>query len=303
VDATLKILPVFLVILAGVGGKRLGLLPDTFQGPANRLVYYVAIPCLLFLKVEQAPFREILRPAWIAAACLATLAVWAASLVLSGQLGLARASRGSFVQCSIHANLGYIGLAAAYYGLGERGFQTASVFAPFLMLTNNGLSVVAMGRFGAAGARSAGQLLRVLLVHPVILASFAGLFWSWTGWGVHPVAAEALGILAGMALPLALLLIGAGLHLDSLERTRAALWSTATKTLVLPGLGALLLTWAGARGVDRAAAVLLLSAPSATIALVMAREMGGDPELASTAVTVSTLVSAATLTLWLGIFA
>ncbi|MDF1554616.1 MAG: AEC family transporter [Deferrisomatales bacterium] len=302
-DATLKILPVFLVILAGIGGKRLGLLPDTFQGPANRLVYYVAIPCLLFLKVEQAPFREILRPGWIAAACGATVVLWSSSILLSGRLGLARDSRGSFVQCSIHANLGYIGLAAAFYGLGERGFQAASVFAPFFMLTNNGLSVLAMGRFGSSGARSAGQLLRVLLLHPVILASFAGLFWSWTGWGVHPVAAEALGILAGMALPLALLLIGAGLRLDSLERIRAAAWITATKTLALPALGALLLTWAGADGVDRAAAVLLLSAPSATISLIMAREMGGDPELASTAVTVSTLASAATLTLWLGLLA
>lgn len=301
--ATLKILPVFLVILAGIGGKRLGLLPDTFQGPANRLVYYVAIPCLLFLKVEKAPFREILRPGWIAAACGAILTLWAVSVLLSGRLRLARESRGSFVQCSIHSNLGYIGLAAAYYGLGERGFQAASVFAPFFMLANNGLSVVAMGRFGSAGAHSPGQLLRVLLLHPVILASFTGLFWSWTGWPVPPVAEEAMGILAGMALPLALLLIGAGLHLDSLGRVPTVAWTTVTKTLVLPALGAVLLTWAGAGGVDRAAAVLLLSAPSATISLIMAREMGGDPELAAAAITVSTVVSAATLTLWLGLLA
>jgi predicted permease len=139
----------------------------------------------------------------------------------------------------------------------------------------------------------------VLALHPVIIGSFAGIFWSWAGWGVPRLAEETLGILASMALPLALLLIGGGLGLESLRRAPSVLLSTAIKTLGLPALGYGLLTLAGTRGVDRAAAVLLLSAPSATITLIMAREMGGDPALAASAVTLSTLVSAGTLTVWL----
>jgi predicted permease len=73
------------------------------------------------------------------------------------------------------------------------------------------------------------------------------------------------------------------------------------KNLALPALGALFLTLAGARGLERAAAVVLLGSPSATLTLVMAREMGGDAGLGAAAVTASTLASAATLTLCLAL--
>ena len=131
--ATLKILPIFLVIMAGFLGKRAGLLPESFQRPANRLVYYFAIPSLIFLKVVDAPFREILNPAWISAALAAIVVAWVLATVLSKVIGLEDGTRGTFIQASVHSNLGYIGLAAAYYGLGERGLQVASVFAPFFM--------------------------------------------------------------------------------------------------------------------------------------------------------------------------
>ncbi len=294
-----RILPVFVVIGVGFLGRRLGLLPDAFQGPANRLVYWLAIPCLIFLKVVDAPFHEILRPVWIAAAVAAIVVWWSVAVVLSGWLPLDEPGRGTFVQASIHANLGYIGLATAYYGLGEAGLQAASVYAPFFMLVNNVLAVLALGRFGR-GARSPSDLAHTLLVHPVILAAFAALGWSWAGWNLPALARDTLGILAGMALPLALLLIGAGLGTKALVRPGPVAASTAIKNLALPALGMALMTLAGAGGIQRAAAVVLLAAPSATLTGILAREMGGDVELASAAITVSTLACAATLPLWLG---
>ncbi len=298
-DPIVRILPVFAVIGAGFVGRRLGFLPDAFQGPANRLVYWFAIPCLIFLKVVDAPFHEILRPGWIAAAVAAIVLWWSVAVVLSGWLPLTSPGRGTFVQASIHANLGYIGLAAAYYGLGEAGLQAASVYAPFFMLANNILAVLALGRFGR-GARSPSDLAHTLLAHPVILAAFAALGWSWAGWDLPAPVRDTLGILAGMALPLALLLIGAGLGNRALARPGPVAVSTAIKNLALPAVGMAFLTLAGAGGIQRAAAVVLLSAPSATLTAVLAREMGGDPELASASITVSTLACAVTLPLWLG---
>ncbi len=294
----LRIAPVFAVVLAGYAGRRVGLLPQEFEGPANRLVYYVAIPCLIFLKVYQAPLHAVLRPGWVVAGVAAICLVALLGYLLSGGLGLCGGSRGTFIQASVHANLGYIGLATAFYALGEAGLQVASVFAPFFMLANNGLAVLAMGRFGERGA-GAGQLLGTLLLHPVILASFAGLLWAWQGWGLPSLAAETLRILAAMALPLALLLIGSGLRVEALRHPLPVLTVVALKNLVLPAVGAALLTLAGALGTERVAATVLLGAPSATITLILAREMGGDRELAAAAVTASTLASAATLTLWL----
>ncbi|MBE0617087.1 MAG: AEC family transporter [Proteobacteria bacterium] len=299
-EPLLRVLPVFLVILVGLAGKRLGLLPDEFQTPANRLAYYIAVPALIFLTVSAAPFRQVFRPDWIGAALAATALCWGAALVLSRALGLEGGTRATFAQASIHSNLGYIGLAVVYYGLGDRGLQVAGVFAAFFMLLNNALSVVSLGRYG--GARpDLRALVRRVVLQPVILASMAGLLWSWFALPLPGLASESLRILGSMGLPLALLLIGAGLTLDTLRQPLTVGAVVALKNLGLPALGALFLTLAGAGGLERAAAVVLLGSPSATLTLVMAREMGGDSGLAAAAVTASTLASAATLTLCLAL--
>jgi predicted permease len=48
-------------------------------------------------------------------------------------------------------------------------------------------------------------------------------------------------------------------------------------------------------------AVILLASPSATVTYVMASEMGGEPELAAAAVTISTIISIVTYTLWIAV--
>jgi len=300
VDPLLRVLPVFVVILVGLVGKRLGLLPPEFETPANRLAYYLAVPCLIFLKVADAPFRQVFRPDWIAAALAATALCWVGSLLVSRVLGLEGGTRATFAQASIHSNLGYIGLAVAYYGLGDRGLQVAGVFAAFFMLLNNALSVISLSRYGRASP-GIGALLRRVALQPVILASMAGLIWSLFRLPLPSLAAETMKILGAMGLPLALLLIGAGLSLEALRHPLPVGAVTVIKNVGLPVLGALFLTLAGAGGLERAAAVVLLGSPSATLTLVMAREMGGDTGLAAAAVTASTLASAVTLTLCLAL--
>ena len=48
-------------------------------------------------------------------------------------------------------------------------------------------------------------------------------------------------------------------------------------------------------------AIILLAAPTATVTYVMAREMQGDSEFAVVAISVNTLLSAVTYTIWLSL--
>jgi len=300
VEPLVRVVPVFLVILVGWVGRRVGLIPPGFQAPANRVAYYLAVPCLIFLKISAAPFREVFRPGGILAALAAVVTVWVAAQAAARALGLKGGTQGTFVQASVHANLGYIGLAVAYYALGDRGLQFAGVYAAFFMLANNFLSVVALT---AASGRRPGvaRLTARIGLQPVIVGSLLGLVWSFFQLPLPGLARETIRILGSMGLPLALLLIGADLGLDALRRPLPAAASLGLKNLLLPALGMVLLGLAGAGTTERAAAVVLLAAPTATLTLVMARELGGDPAFASTAISLSTLASAATLPLWLAL--
>jgi predicted permease len=51
------IIPIFAVVILGCFARYKGFMPPEFPGAANRLVYYLAIPALIFRVVSQASFR------------------------------------------------------------------------------------------------------------------------------------------------------------------------------------------------------------------------------------------------------
>ncbi|HDL53080.1 MAG TPA: hypothetical protein ENH32_03825, partial [Proteobacteria bacterium] len=62
-----NISPVFLVIGLGYLSRKLGFLPDSFIQSANRLVYYIAIPILIFGEISRGNFAESFNPGQIGA--------------------------------------------------------------------------------------------------------------------------------------------------------------------------------------------------------------------------------------------
>ncbi len=104
-----------------------------------------------------------------------------------------------------------------------------------------------------------------------------------------------------MALPLALLIIGGSLRPASGRRIQLVTFSTMFKLLLLPLAGILIFRAIGVSQAQAVTAVILLASPSATVTYVMASEMGGKPDLAAAAVTISTVFSIATYTLWIAV--
>jgi predicted permease len=106
-----------------------------------------------------------------------------------------------------------------------------------------------------------------------------------------------------MALPLALLVIGASLSLSLIRSYLGlALGSGFLKLLVLPLTGLLIYRWFGLPSEQFLPGLIFLASPTATVTYVMACEMGGSPEQASAAVSMNTLISSLTFVLWLGFF-
>jgi predicted permease len=71
------------------------------------------------------------------------------------------------------------------------------------------------------------------------------------------------------------------------------------KLLLLPGLGLLLYALLGADADDYLPGLILLAAPSATLVYVMALDMKSDADFAVADISLSTLLSAATFSLWI----
>ena len=297
------IVPIFSVVFLGWGARARGFMPAAFLGPANKLVYHLAIPAMIFSAISKGSLKAQFEPAvlWVCLGAVSTvfLAAWGAGRLICRP----RARIGTFMQSAFHANLGYVGLAVAYYHLGQEGLVRASIVAGFIMILQNVLAVVALQTYGEPISTGSGHSRAVLKIlgNPVILSATAGIFFSLSGSVLPQVIDRSLQILSSLALPLALLLIGASLSLEMLRRDVLGALSVVCllKLVVLPAIGFSLFRYLAIPADSYLPALILLASPTATLTYVMAEEMRGDPNFAVAAISACTLLSSASYALWL----
>lgn len=299
------ILPVFSIILLGCFLNLRRIIEPGYTKTANQIVFYVAIPAMLLKEISQAPFRENFSIAAVVCTLGAMGLTVLFSVVAMNRLRITGARKGTFLQSSFHGNIGYMAYAIAYYALGESYFARMAILSSFVMLAQNFFAVWALTTFGvnSYAARSRWVILRHILSNPIIVTVAIGMAYSSMGFSIPLPVRKGLDILSGMAFPTALLLIGAGLSFGSFRSmAREVVGIGFLKLLCLPLLGYAFMKFADLPHVLLVPGIILLAAPPATITYVMAMELGGDPELAATSVSIHTLLSALTYSVILTAF-
>ncbi len=291
------IIPIFIIITMGALARRKGFIPEAFLEPANRLVYYLAIPAMIFRAIARSSLSADLNPAVILITLVCLPMAFLLALAVTHMMGNKGGRSGTFIQCSFHGNLGYIGLAVVFYYLGDSGLAKGSIIAGLVMILQNFLAVLALQLYGApaAGGNGLKRFVNRILINPVILSALAGIGYAVLALPMPVIMDRSLQILSGLALPMALLLIGASLSF-SLVRVQlsGALLSSVIKLVALPALGWLVFERFGLDAVEYLPALILLGAPPATLTYVFAKEMQGDSQLAVAAISVGTILSGIT---------
>ncbi|HXV19373.1 MAG TPA: AEC family transporter [Desulfuromonadales bacterium] len=300
VDILTIVLPVFLVIVLGYLLKRLELIDATFLFQTNRLVYYICLPLLLFYKIGTADFFANFNGSLVIGSALAIAAGFLLSYGYAALRGYPPAARGAFCQGAFRGNLAYMGLAIVFNAYGEAGFTRAGILMGFLVPVLNLFAVLALllPHRRNDGGQGAVFWMKQLVGNPLIIASFAGIAWSYLQLPVPVILDRSLHIATGMTLPLALIAIGGSFSLEKLkgDLVRAA-FATGFKLIWLPLIAAGLLILLGVGGQDLAIGVLFAGTPAATATYIMAHQLKGDAELAGSIVMMSTAFSVVTYTI------
>lgn len=295
--------PIFFVIGLGALLQRGGMLTRDLVSGVNRLLYWVGLPVAVFAAMASADLRGAGVGPLLLALAGATALNAGLSWVDASWFGIKPASRGTYAQAAFRGNLSFIGLPLLLTIPGVPLGKAMLAFAPMVIL-HNALTVVVLavsqggGRTGT-GARAMLEIVR----NPIIIAAALGLAWGWSGWTL-PVAAErTLGALAQMALPLALLCIGATLVSVPLKGNRGQAMAAAGHKVVLsPVIGYAIGLSLGLNDDGMLILLICLACPTAAISYTMAKQMGGDEGLAASAVVFSALGSMVSLSVVIALF-
>ncbi len=281
------VIPVFLLVGLGTLARRLGWAGDRFVADLNRIIYWFAIPALLLRLLGRAHLGTAFSAGTVGACVAATLA--AGLLALVGARGEPGPRRGVLVQAAVRGNLVYMGFPVIYAAAGPEGLTVAAVTAAVLIPFQNVLAVAAL--LGSA-RRTVREMLVLLLLNPVVLGVAGGLLWAWWGGEAWPWLDNFLRLLGNIAMPGALLAMGAQLQPEALRANgRPAAWVAVLKVAVAPAMGVALMVLLGVTGLPLVVGTLLMAAPTAVASTAVAQELGGDLDLAGACVMAASLAS------------
>jgi malonate transporter len=291
--------PVFLIAFLGIFLKRVGLMSEEFVGSSSKFVFRVAMPVLIFQQIATTNVAEAFHPQQVLYATIATLLSFVFVWLVSIPLVPVPPDRGAFIQGAFRSNYAIVGLAIATNLFGEQGAAAGTVLLAFIIPLYNLLSVLALTANVPDGKTfSWKDTLIKTATNPLIVAAILATPFLFLQIPLHPILLKTAGYLSRVALPLALLGIGASLSFQSVRNgSRYALVAAALK---LVGLPLLLTTGAylfGFRGVDLGVMYVLFSSPTAVASFAMADAMGANRRLAGSIVVLSTLGASVTFTI------
>ena len=289
----LLLLPDFLLIVAGFVLCRYTPLDRPVWEAAEKLVYFLLFPVLLFNSIS----RSSLSPGDTMALMGGGLGVMLTGIALAFALrwvpGVDARTHASGSQVAFRFN-SFVALALAERLHGAQGVAWIAMIVAVCVPVANVAAVYPLARHGGHG------YLRELARNPLIVSTLAGLAANLLGLRLPEPAAISLQKIGLAALPLGLMAVGAGLRLGALKDAPwLATALLSIRHLVLP-LVALLIGHVLALPAPQAALLLAFAAmPTASSAYVLAVRMGGNGPFVAGLVTVSTLLGMIVLPLWL----
>ena len=293
-----QVLALFILIFTGfICGKK-GILNETVTRALADLTLLIATPCVIvesFMR-EVAPEKFV----WLGAAALAALAIQGVSILLARLTIRDKVeSRRRVLRFGVvFSNAGYMSFPLQKALLGEDGVL---VGAAYLVMFN--LVLWSYGLLEISGERSS-LSVKKLVLNPGMIGLAAGLLVFFLPFSLPEMLAAPIRSLSALNTPLPMLVIGYYLGKTDLKqalRDRGAYMAAGLRLVALPMLSLGGMWLCGIRGTVLISCMIAVCAPAAAATTMFATRYGQDTALSVNLVSLTTLLSAVTMPLIVGL--
>ena len=303
--------PIILMVAIGYILKRLGFMTKDFAKAANKLVFRLFLPAMLFLNVYKIQDLSQMQFNYVFYVVAAVLVIFALAIPAVMAITKRADRRGALLQVTFRSNYALIGIPLAQSLFGDEGVLVATMLSAVTIPVFNMLAVISLSLFREGGEKpSVKKILLGIAKNPLIISVLTGVVVVairalFDTWGlsfrlsdIKPVF-SCLSYLSNMATPLALLVLGAQFEFSAVSSLRREIIAgTAMRVFIVPllGLGIAFLFFRNQfGGAHFASFIAVFATPVAVSSVPMAQEMDADATLAGQLVVWTTLVSAFTV--------
>lgn len=300
-----QMLVLFIMMLVGVYCRKKGIFNDEANKRISSLVVNVANPALILSSsinqeavIEGMEFVKTFLLAWGMFGVLMVIAVFMPKILRADVK-----EYGTYRTMTIFSNIGFMGFPVIDALYGSEALLYATMFLiPFnVLIYTYGISVMKMHTSG--DTPTTGFQLRKILNVGVISCVVALVIYL-NKLPMPEVVENAVDSISGLTAPLSMMVIGDSLtkiNLKKLFCNGRMLVFSAIKLLLIPIVGVSLIKLLGLNPLLTGVCMIMLATPVGSMNAMLAQEYGGDYELASQGVTITTLLAVATMPLvsWL----
>ena len=294
-------LPMMILVFMGIYLRKIGFINKVFLGNANRIVFYVSIPALIFRSIFNSDLTQMLDAEFALFVALYSIAAFFVIWVFT-YMALRKKAPGvisAFVQGGYRGNIAIVALPLLFTLIGEenaaKGVLATAVLIPVYNITSIVLLITHSEKISKISPK---VLFWGILKNPPIIATIAGLVAAFSNLQLPAFAENTVSYFANLTTPLALLCLGGGMTFEGFsDRFRYSVISGIIKVLLLPLGAGVLAYWYGFRGYDLVIITVIHGVPSALAGYVMISEIGGDLYVSATNILATTIMSAFSLTL------
>ena len=305
------VLPLIICMAAGYLFRRTKLVDEGFCRKCNTFCFKTFLPLMIFMNVYNSDLESAVQPGAFLFAAAAVLVIFAASFLIiprivkkgsvdsAGSPVSAASRQAVLIQCIFRSNFVIFGyqVVANVYGAGQAA--VASVMAAIVVPLYNVLAVITLEYFTNSknGLR---PVILGIIKNPLIIGAVAALLFKLSGLTLPAPLYTGLSDMAGMATPLALVVLGGTFHFDALRRNAGALAIGTLGKIVVPPLIMVPIAAAlGFRDANLLSLVIVFASPAAVNSYTMAAAYGHDPELAGQLVVVTSVLSMVSVFGWI----
>lgn len=295
-------LPVFLTILLGAFLQKIGLMPKRMIGDLNRLCFKCFLPVMLFNNVRATDFRQYFEWHLISYAIVSVLLLFAVLLWIIPRTVQQPEQQSVMIQGIYRSNYVILGIPIVSNIYQGESIATITMLIAIIVPLFNLLAVYLFERFNGQNKHDPMKMLGSIARNPLIIATVLGMLYTIFGIQFPTFLDATLSDLAGITIPLALLILGADLDLN-LETTSVKLLVTAVigKVLIVPLLFLPPAIALGFRGQALASLLAMYASPAAVSGYIMAQNENADHHLAGQIVVITSILSCFTLFIFIAL--
>lgn len=293
-------LPIFLLIILGKVLKTTKIINDEFTKTADRYVFRIALPALLFSDLTENNVGSAFDGKYVLFCFSVTIFSIAVLWGLTEKFMKNEEQKGAFIQGSYRSSAAILGLAFI------NNMYDSVGMAPLMIIgcvpLYNIFAVIILTLKGDNGGKKPNMKETFINVmkNPILLSILIALPMALLNLHFPSFVNKAIGSVANTATPLALISIGASFEgKKALKKMKPTLLASFIKLILLAGLFLPLAVFFGYRNQELMALLVMLGSPTTVSSYIMAKNTGNDGILTSSIIVLTTLLSSLTLTLWI----